>query len=650
MCGLTGFWDTQGNISKDELTSLIKKMSDQITNRGPDSSGTWCNDSIGIAFGHRRLSIVDLSESGNQPMLSSSGQLVLSYNGEIYNTSELRSELKKVNKNLKFRGDSDTEVLLEAFELWGTKTTCERLIGMFAISLWDNEQKKLYLIRDRLGIKPLYWGYSCGVLFFGSQPKSFIPHPKWHPEMDPQALTSYFRFNYIPSPSSIFKGIQKLVPGTILSFDSKGNQEAIQFWSFEKIALEGLASRYQDGKQSEELLINELEILLKDAVKRHAIADVPLGAFLSGGIDSSTVVALIQSQVRQPIKTFSIGFYENSYDEAKYAAKIAKHLGTNHTEFYLDSNLAQKIITDIPNWYDEPFADPSQIPTFIISKLAKQQVTVSLSGDGGDELFAGYDRYFRAQTLWQKTRFLPNWLNHLTATSILNISTTQWDNIFNLIPYKFSSKSFGHELHKLAKILKCPSSEHFYRKLVSRWECPEELVLIGKEFLSYPWNSPKLKSIDHFIERMQYIDTLTYLPDYILAKVDRASMAVGLEVRVPILDHRVVEFAWKLPLTMKCRHGQGKWLLKQVLYRHVPEELVNRPKMGFDIPLDHWLRGPLREWAEYLLDEKKLKSAMILNPSLIIKIWQEHLSGKRNRGFSLWSVLMFQTWKEHWKI
>lgn len=650
MCGFTGFWDTNSNLSKNELLSYVKRMSDQITERGPDSYGAWGDETLGIAFGHRRLSIIDLSKTGYQPMTSSSKRFVISYNGEIYNTFELRKELQEINRDLSFRGNSDTEVILEAFETWGIEVGCKRLIGMFALSLWDKEHKKLYLVRDRLGIKPLYWGYSQGVLFFGSQPKSFISHPKWLSQIEPKALTTYFRFSYIPAPLSIFKGIQKLTPGTILSFDNKGQQKQINYWTFDKVALNGVSSRYLKEKQLEELLTNELEMLLKDSVKRHMVTDVPLGAFLSGGIDSSTVVALMQSQSSQAIKTFSIGYYENSYDESQYASKIAKYLGTDHYELYLDDTLAKEIIPNIPNWYDEPFGDPSQIPTFLVSKLAKQHVKVSLSGDGGDELFTGYDRYFSCQTLWQKVSSLPSSLKKITAFIILRIPPVHWNKIYSLIVQEACPPYLGDRLHKLARGLSISSSEQFYRMIVSKWEFPEELLLTEEDPLYYPWNSNSLKGINEFLERMQYIDTLTYLPDDILVKLDRASMAVGLEARVPILDHRIVEFAWKLPLVMKYRQKQSKWLLRQVLYRHIPKQLIDRPKMGFDLPLDHWLRGPLREWADSLLNKDRLHLDGIINPITILKRWEEHLSGKRNWHYPLWGILMFQAWREYWKI
>jgi len=649
MCGITGFWDIKSGLSKEALLNLAEKMAQKIAERGPDSFGSWCDESLGLAFGHRRLSIVDLSPNGHQPMVSSSDRMVLSYNGEIYNTAELRAELERANPNLRFRGNSDTEVILEGCQHWGVEATCKRLIGMFAFSLWDREDKKLYLVRDRLGIKPLYWGFHRGVLFFGSQPKSFAPHPKWQPEIDQSALTAYFRYNYVPTPFSIFKDIQKLNPGSILSIDQAGNKKETRFWSFEEVAEKAIMARQRKSIQSEHELIEDLDTLLRDAVKRRMVADVPLGAFLSGGIDSSTVVALMQAQSKQPIKTFSIGFHEQAYDEAQYAARIAKHLGTDHHELYVTDSAAQAVIPSIPTWCDEPFADSSQIPTFLVSQLARQHVTVSLSGDGGDELFAGYNRYFIGHALWQKMKFLPSWLKQTAAAGILKIPPSQWDKLFRFVPQAVRPRLAGDKLHKLANVLKFPSSELFYRMLVSQWEAPHELLLgnvLEPQF--YPWTSSKLPPTEQFIERMQCMDILSYLPDDILAKVDRASMAVSLEARVPLLDHRLVEFSWQLPFAMKYRRGQGKWILRQVLNKYVPKEFFERPKMGFGVPIDVWLRGPLREWAEHLLSEERIKADGILNPTPIRQRWQEHLSGQRNWHYSLWGVLMFQAWKERW--
>jgi asparagine synthase (glutamine-hydrolysing) len=645
MCGLTGFWDPKANLSKETLLHLAEKMAEKIDHRGPDSFGVWCDERQGIAFGHRRLSIVDLSLTGHQPMISSSGGWVLSYNGEVYNAAELRAELQ--NHGCQFRGTSDTEVILEGCAVWGVEATCRKLIGMFAFSLWDKEHQKLFLVRDRLGIKPMYWGYHHGLLLFGSQPKSFVTHPSYQPSIDRDALTAYFRFNYVPTPLSIFKGIQKQRPGTILTFDASGVSKETHFWSFEEVAKNGINDRRQ---QSDAVLIDELDTLLKDAVKRRMIADVPLGAFLSGGIDSSTVVALMQAQSATPIKSFSIGFHEDTYNEAKYAAQVAKHLGTEHHELYLHSDDAQSIIPNIPEWCDEPFADSSQIPTYLVSKMAREHVKVSLSGDGGDELFAGYNRYMVGQNIWKKIDILPIWLRQIGASSIHGLTPAQWDCFSKLIPQKRRPQLLGDKLYKLAEALSATRSDQFYRSLVSQWSHPEELVIGGREPILYPWKDGHLSSIPHFMEQMQYMDTLSYLPDDILTKVDRASMAVGLEARVPLLDHRVVEYAWTLPLDVKYREEKGKWLLRQVLNRYIPQNLIERPKMGFGVPIDQWLRGPLKDWAEHLLSEQRLVAEGLLNPKPIIQKWKEHLSGRRNWQYALWGVLMFQAWRERWKV
>ncbi len=644
MCGLVGFWDFKAETSKTELLAIGQKMGKAISHRGPDSEGMWCDETIGLTFSHLRLAIVDLSEAGHQPMMSRSGGSVIVYNGEIYNAPELRALLSV--EGVCFRGHSDTEVILEACERWGVEATCQKLIGMFAFAFWDKNTQKLFLVRDRLGIKPLYWGFNQGILFFGSQLKSFKEHPKFKPEIDKEALTSYFRFNYVPTPVSIFKNIQKLSPGSILSVDRSQKIEESRFWDLQNVVKTGKEIQLKHSR-SDSVLVEECDALLRDAVKRRMVADVPLGAFLSGGIDSSTVVALMQAQSDRPIKTFTIGFNESGYDEAKHAAAVAKHLGTEHHELYLASQDAQAIIPDIPNWCDEPFADVSQIPTYLVSQLARQQVTVSLSGDGGDELFAGYTRYFVGQKLWPRLKLLPYWLRYLSAYGIRQVSPNAWDGFSKILPSRFRPRLMGDKAHKLADILSVPNAETFYKKLVSYWEDPADLVIGGNESVLYPWNH---QSESTFIETMQMMDTLTYLPDDILTKVDRASMAVSLEARVPLLDHRVVEFAYGLPIDVKIRNGQGKWLLRQVLNKYVPNNLIDRPKMGFGVPIDRWLRGPLREWAEHLLSQQRLESEGILNTARIRERWNEHLGGQRNWQYSLWGVLMFQAWQERWKL
>lgn len=648
MCGLVGFWDFKANTSKTELLAIGQKMGKAISHRGPDSEGAWCDETLGLSFSHLRLAIVDLSEAGHQPMVSRSGGSVIVYNGEIYNAPELRETLSL--EGCRFRGHSDTEVILEACERWGVIATCQKLIGMFAFAFWDKGKQQLFLARDRLGIKPMYWGFNQGILFFGSQLKSFKGHSHFKPEIDKEALTAYFRFNYVPTPLSIFENIQKLSPGSILSIDRNQKTQEFRFWDLQDVITRAKENRLK-ASSSDGALVEECDVLLRDAVKRRMVADVPLGAFLSGGIDSSTVVALMQAQSDRPIKTFTIGFHEAGYDEAKHAAAVAKHLGTEHHELYLASSEAQAIIPDIPNWCDEPFADVSQIPTYLVSRLARQQVTVSLSGDGGDELFAGYNRYFVGQAFWQRIKILPYWLRYLSAYGIRQFSPNRWDSIAKILPNRFRPRLVGDKAHKLADILAVPNARTFYKNLVSYWEEPANLVLGGNEPVLYPWNFESIFGhSNNFVESMQIMDTLTYLPDDILTKVDRASMAVSLEARVPLLDHRVVEFAYGLPMDVKIRNGQGKWLLRQVLNKYVPNRLIDRPKMGFGVPIDQWLRGPLREWAENLLSLQRLESEGILNPGPICQRWREHLSGQRNWQYSLWGVLMFQAWQERWAL
>lgn len=646
MCGLTGFWDQNLTLgcSQENLNVLVQAMADQIDHRGPDSSGVWCDEKTGIALGHRRLSIVDLSPAGHQPMISPSSRMMLAYNGEIYNTAELREALCQAGEQ--FRGHSDTEVILRACEIWGIENTCKKLIGMFAFALWDSKENCLYLVRDRLGIKPLYWGFQNRVLFFGSQIKSFIPNPAWKPELDTNALASYFRFNYVPAPISIFKNIHKLSPGTILKIDAKGQIQENRFWDFQQVVESGIANR--QSSQTDAEAIEKLETLLKDAVKRRMVADVPLGAFLSGGIDSSTVVALMQAQSSRPIKTFSIGFHEPGYNEAEYAKRVAKHLGTEHYECYLEPQEVFDIIPKIPTWFDEPFADVSQIPTYLVSKMARDQVIVSLSGDGGDELFAGYTRYFQGERAWALMNILPIWLKSMFASSIRRVKPGTWDKIAKTIPSKVRPAQFSEKLYKLSEVLSIKQPADFYKRLVSQWHNPEALVSQSKEQIIFPWQGLKRDHLANIVEYMQVMDTLSYLPDDILTKVDRASMAVGLEARVPLLDHRVVEFAWRLPMDKKIRNNQGKWLLRQVLYKYVPKELIERPKMGFGVPIDRWLRKELRPWAEELLFDAGLKSEGILNTSLIHQRWTEHLAETRNWQYPLWGVLMFLSWKKTW--
>lgn len=643
MCGITGFWDTSGQISTDKMQWIVRQMSDTLLHRGPDDGGTWVDVEVGIALGHRRLSILDLSPEGHQPMHSASGRYVIVFNGEIYNFVELRQELKSLGHH--FRGHSDTEVMLASFSQWGLNQAVQRFNGMFAFALWDRQEQVLYLGRDRLGEKPLYYGCIDQTFFFGSELKALKAHPRFQAEINRDALALFFRHNCIPAPYSIYQGIYKLPPGTVLTWKEDGNLTPVPYWSAKEVAELGVAQPFV-GSESE--AVARLEALLQEAVSLRMVADVPLGAFLSGGIDSSTVVALMQAQSSQPVKTFSIGFYEEAYNEAKDAKAVAEYLGCDHTELYVTPEDAIAVIPKLPTLYDEPFSDSSQIPTFLVSQLAKQHVTVSLSGDGGDELFGGYNRYFWGRSIWGKIGWMPQNLRQVAAYALTSLSPQTWNQLFTgfgaVLPPVLRQRNPGDKLHKLAEILAVDSPDTMYKGLVSHCKEPESLVLGSLEPSTTLTDRKKWARLPDFTQRMMFLDTVTYLPDDILTKVDRASMGVSLEARVPLLDHRLVEFAWQLPLDMKIRNEQGKWLLRQVLYKYVPQKLIERPKMGFGIPIDDWLRGPLRDWAEALLDEKRLREEGFFDPQPIREQWTEHLSGERNWQYYLWDVLMFQAW------
>lgn len=647
MCGIAGFWAQRGNDG-EILKKEIIKMTRVLAHRGPDDEGFYIDEKAGIALGHRRLSILDLSPKGHQPMISFSGRYVIVYNGEVYNYKELRKAIEN-NFNVKFKSDTDAEVILAGFEIWGVEGTLERMNGMFAFALWDKKKRKLFLMRDRIGIKPLYYGVQNGILFFASELKAIRANRFFKPEIDRNALALFFRHNYIPAPYSIYKNIKKLEPGYYAVIDKNLNIKIRRYWDIEKIVEDGIKNPI-DLSEKEAAL--ELERLLLDSVKKRMIADVPLGAFLSGGIDSSTVVALMQAQNNIPVKTFTIGFYENNYNEAKYAKKVAKHLGTDHTELYITPKEAIDVIPKLSDIYDEPFSDSSQIPTFLVSQLTKRYVTVSLSGDGGDELFGGYNRYFRASNTWNKINFIP-YVVRLRLSKMISLFSPRFiDRVLKpvrvIAPKQVKNILSGDKVLKFSKILTSRNPDELYKRLISHWKSPEGLVFNSKEPKTILDDLRIKDFIPNFKNRMMFFDFITYLPDDILTKVDRASMAVSLEARVPILDYRIVEFSKKLPLNFKIKNDKSKWILRQVLYKYVPKELVERPKMGFGVPLDNWLRGPLRDWAEDLLDEKKIKRDEFLNPEPIKKLWKEHLSGKRNWQYLLWDVFVFQAWKKRW--
>ncbi len=644
MCGITGFLNISREISTEDMDSVIHKMSYALNHRGPDDSGIWVDSQNPIALGHQRLAIIDISPEGHQPMVSADGRYVIVFNGEIYNFLELRRELERLGH--RFRGHSDTEVMLASFSEWGLIRAVKKFNGMFAFALWDRQERVLHLGRDRLGEKPLYYGWHQGIFLFGSELKALKAHPAFQPEINRDALALFLRHNYIPAPYSIYQGIYKLPPGTVLTCSSTNTHpEPIPYWSLKKVAESGIAHPFM-GSETE--AVEKLDILLQDAVRLRMVADVPLGAFLSGGIDSSTVVALMQSQSNQPVKTFTIGFYEDDYNEAKYAKAVAQHLGTDHTELYVTPKEALAVIPKLPSLYDEPFSDASQIPTFLISQLARQHVTVSLSGDGGDEVFAGYNRYFWGRSIWQQTGWMPRGVKQAAALALTSLSPQTWNKVFSnfgaFMPAKLKPPTPGDHLHKLAEVLAVNNPETMYMGLVSHWKDPEALVVGGSEPLTILSDRQNWAQLPDFTQRAIYLDTITYLPDDILVKVDRASMGVSLEARVPLLDHRVVELGWCMPLSMKIRGLQSKWLLRQVLYKYVPAELIERPKSGFGIPIDSWLRGPLRDWAAALLDETRLRRDGFFNPQPIQQKWAEHLSGDRNWQYYLWDVLMFQAW------
>jgi asparagine synthase (glutamine-hydrolysing) len=629
-------------------------MAEAIRHRGPDDGGAWVDNKAGVALGHRRLSIVDLSKEGHQPMHSACGRYVIVFNGEIYNFREIRRELEDSGAAPAWRGHSDTEVMLAAVSHWGLEAAVRRFVGMFAFALWDRQSRVLHLVRDRLGEKPLYYGRMGSVFMFASELKALRMHPGWRGEINRDALVLLLKYNYVPAPYTIYKDVFKLLPGTILSVvpaDAPGNRSSAPapYWSAVEAAAAGLNNPFQ-GSDSE--AVEHLDGLLRDSVRRQMVADVPLGAFLSGGIDSSTIVALMQAQAKQSVKTFTIGFNEEEYNEAEDAKRVAHHLGTDHTELYVSPKDAMAVIPKLPALYDEPFSDVSQIPTFLVAQLTRKNVTVSLSGDGGDELFGGYNRYVQVKNVWSRVGHMPKFIKELTAKGLTAISPENWDMLFQrlalFLPKALSVRNPGGKLHKLADVMVSENPFEVYLKLASHWYNSAGLVLDAKSPLTLIDDPDTGHIFSDITERMMCMDTITYLPDDILVKVDRASMGVSLESRAPFLDHRVVEFAWRTPLSMKIRDGAGKWLLRQVLYNYVPRHLVERPKMGFAVPIDSWLRGPLRAWAEDLLDEKRLRNEGFFNPGPIRKKWLEHLSGKRDWQYHLWDVLMFQSWLEAW--
>jgi asparagine synthase (glutamine-hydrolysing) len=636
MCGIAGLLDRRARLAPDRLARTVRAMTDAIAHRGPDGDGIWTDAEAGIGFGHRRLAIIDVSPRGAQPMESACGRYVATYNGEIYNFAELRTELAAAGA--RFRGGSDTEVVLEGFVRWGVEATIARCVGMFAFALWDRQTRTLRLIRDRLGVKPLYYAHYDTRLLFASELKALRAVADWQPTLDRDALAGYVRHGYVAAPNTIYAQAKKLPAGHILEWTQGAEPRIAPYWDARAQASAGRTQWTQP--RDDNATIDRLEALLKDAVAKRMVSDVPLGAFLSGGIDSSLVVALMQAQSARPVKTFTIGFGEAGYDEATHAKAVAAHLGTEHTELYVEPRHALDVVPKLADMYDEPFADSSQIPTFLVAEMTRRHVTVALSGDGGDELFAGYNRYVWAETLWSWIARMPSPLRRAAAAAAECVP----GGLARLLPVVRPHE----KLAKVAEILRLDGIDSVYRRLVSQWPDPARLVRSGREPSGPLWDSGLARDFPEPITRMQMIDTLTYLPDDILAKVDRATMAVGLESREPLLDHRLLEFAWTLPPSFKLRDGQGKWPLRRVLERYVPRALFERPKMGFGVPIDSWLRGPLRDWAEDLLDAKTLESDGLFDPAPVRAAWAAHLAGTREMHYPLWVVLMFQAWKRRW--
>ena len=649
MCGITGFVDPRSRDDPALLDANVQRMAARILHRGPDDAGTWVDERVGLAFGFRRLAIIDLSPTGKQPMLSADEHFVIIFNGEVYNFVELRKEL--IERGETFRGTSDTEVILSCICHWGLIESLSRFNGMYAFALWDRSLMKLHLVRDHLGIKPLYYGWNNGVFLFGSELKTLRAHPDFQGEINRDALSLYLRHNYIPAPYSIYTGIHKLTPGCVATLDLNDLHAPLipqPYWTARRIAEQNSANPL---RCSDEEAISALDSLLRDGIQQRMIADVPLGAFLSGGVDSSNVVALMQAVSDRPVRTFTIGFTETDYNEAAYAAEIARHLGTEHTEIVVSPETARSVIPMLPGLYDEPFADSSQIPTYLVSQLARQHVTVSLSGDGGDELFTGYNRYFWGERIWRTAGWIPARLRRSITRPLSKVRPESWMKILKtagpLAPQSAHQPQFADKMQKLLEVLEAGSPQALYRQVVSLWKEPDQVVLNGHEPTTALNDTAQWANVPDFKHWMMYLDLITYLPDDILVKLDRASMGVSLESRVPYLDdRRVIEFAWRTPPNMKVRDGQSKWLLRQVLYQYVPPRLIERPKMGFAIPIDTWLRGPLRNWAEQYLQEDRLRKEGFFNPEPIRQKWEDHLSGRHNWQYPLWGILMFQTWLE----
>jgi asparagine synthase (glutamine-hydrolysing) len=642
MCGLAGFWHPDSTAPDAALHDAAGRMADAIAHRGPDDRGTWADAAAGVALGFRRLAVLDLSPAGHQPMLSRDDRYVVTFNGEIYNYQDLRTELEGLGAP--FRGTSDTEVMLAGFERWGPAATIARLWGMFAIALWDRHERTLWIARDRLGKKPLYYGWCGGQFLYGSELKALRAHPACPTQVSAAALASFLRFAYVPGPHSIYEGLRKLEPGAYAVIRAGQEPRVTRYWDARDVAAAGLAA---PSGSDDEAAVDELDSLLRDATRRRMIADVPLGAFLSGGIDSSAVVAVMQAQSPRPVRTFTLGFEGADYDEAQDAKAVAAHLGTAHSALYVTPEQARAVIPRLSDIYDEPFADSSQIPTFLVSEMARRDVTVAVSGDGGDEAFGGYNRYLFAPRVARRATPYPAWARGLAGRALTGVAPATWDALGRLAPGGARQRALGDKLHKMGAALGARDADELYLLLTSQWPQPP---LADPHTREYPLavHDPAFRAAaPEFVDRMMLLDTVTYLPDDILAKVDRASMAVSLEARAPLLDQRVIEWAWRQPHDRRIRDGRGKWALRQVLRRYVPDALVERPKAGFAVPVHAWLRGPLREWAESLLSEAALRDSL-LDAAAVRRVWQAHLAGRANHLPKLWTVLMWQAWRARW--
>jgi asparagine synthase (glutamine-hydrolysing) len=652
MCGIAGLL-RPGGADQAMLTGYANRMADALVHRGPDAGGCWTNAQAGVALGHRRLSVLDLSEAGAQPMRSECGRFEVTFNGEIYNHLDVRSELEAAGASPNWRGHSDTETLLYAVRQWGVAGALTRFIGMFSFALWDEKEHALTLCRDRFGEKPLFYGWCGPDLVFASELKALAVHPAWSPTLDRNALTAFMRYCYVPAPATIWQGIRKLSPASFVTFAAGASPgampEPVSYWSLRTQVVAAQGARIVDEVEATE----ELQRLLSVAIKRQCLSDVPLGAFLSGGIDSSIIVALMQAQATQPVRTFTIGFSEGAFDEAVDARRVAAHLGTSHTELHVDPKSAIDVIPRLARMYDEPFADSSQIPTHLVAALARQYVTVALSGDAGDELFGGYNRHVWGGQLYARLGKMPAALRRALSALLSAVSPEPAGTLVRLaqplLPARLHIRRAGDQAAKLARIVRSTSFDDMYRLLCSIDSDPSQTVLQGAESVSWATDQmEKIKVPLDPLDRMTLADSLSYLTDDILQKVDRAAMAVGLETRVPFLDKDVVEFAARVPPGMKVRAGRGKWLVRQVLYKHVPAALIDRPKTGFSIPIDDWLRGSLKAWAGDLLSPDRLQRQGLFNTRLVGRRFEEHLSGRRNHGHWLWNVLMAQAWHDEW--